>query len=427
MSHGSRNTIAHIDADHFYANCELARRPELRGKPVMVLGKLGSCILAKTPEAKKAGVTTAMPLWEAKKLVPSVPVSKDGSFLRSARAGEGYYLQGDFRYYTLVSRQLMDLLGEWSPAMEVYSVDEAFLDLEGLRGLHKKTYAGIGDQIRREARDRIGITVSVGVSVNKTLAKMACELNKPDGTTVVNWRDITSFLEQIPVGDIPGVGGSRGALLEKYSIRTAAQFAALPQSTIQGWFGKTGHLLWRELRGETSFPLQTEPPPPKTIARTSSFDKPTPDRKAVRGLAIYHLERAIEALCRHNLLVGEVILHLRDREFHVYGLPYRFEKPTRDFFELVGALAELLERIPRNRVWRSAGACLTRLTPNTGRQLDLFADIDRLNRIEELNKARLRLNERFGRTTVRSGTTLFINEKCARSGWRLGLPLTKIG
>jgi len=419
------NATAHIDADYFYANCELARNPKLRGKPVMVLGKLGSCILAKTPEAKRLGIGTAMPLWDAKKICPpertgSVPV-RTGT---GGRAGpKGIYLQGDFRYYTIVSRYLMDLLTEWSPIVEVYSVDEAFMDLNGLRGMYRMPYDRIADRIREEVKNRIGITVSVGISVNKTLAKMACELHKPDGTTVIAGKDIDNFLSEIPVEEIPGIGMSRSELLDKYGIHTALQLARTPQSVIQQLFGKTGLLLWRELRGEISFPVQKEPPPPKSIARTSSFDKPLTDVRVVQGMAVFHMERAIEALYRHHLLTGEMVLYLRDKAFRMYGLNHRFEKPTNDFYELVDILSDLAKNIPRNQIWRSTGVILSRLSPASGRQLNLFESPDKLVKSENVNHAKLKLNERFGRTTVRSGTTLFISQKDKSESGRLDFPL----
>ncbi len=400
------NAVAHIDADYFFANCELARKPELRGKPVMVLGKLGSCILAKTPEAKQAGITTAMPLWDAKKACP-----------------KGIYIHGDFRYYTILSRYLMSLLGEWSPVLEIYSVDEAFMDLKGLRGLYRMPYNRIADRIREEIKNRIGITVSVGVSVNKTLAKVACELNKPDGTTMVPGRAISDFLSTIPVGDIPGIGRSRSELLFKYGIKSAQQLAETSQNLIQRWFGKTGVLLWRELRGETSFPIQKDSPPPKSIARTSSFDKPHTNLQVVHGMATYHLERAIEALYRHHLLVKEFALYLREKSFMTYGLKHRFESPTNDFYELVKALSKTIKNMPSNRIWRSTGVILSHLSPSCGQQLNLFEDPKKIECQDELNQAKLDLNKRFGRTTVRSGATLFISKKYTINKERLDLPL----
>ncbi len=385
------NTIALVDADYFYANCELARHPEWRGKPVMVLGRLNSCILAKSPEAKKAGIGTAMAAWDARKVCP-----------------HGIFVEGDFRYYTLMSRRLMEILRRWSPVVDVYSVDEAFMDLNGLRGLYRKPFDQIAREIQHEVHESLGITVSFGISVNKTLAKMAVEINKPNGILAVPGKGIDAFLATLPASEIPGIGFNRAALLEKFGIRTALQFARWPQIQIERLLGKSGLLLWREMRGEISFPLQSESAPPKSIGRTSSFDHPISSLDQVHGLAVYHLERAFESLRRNHLLTGELVLHLRDKEFHIYGIPHRFEQPTDDFGELVSAMRELASKIPKSHIWRSAGAMLVRLTPATGRQLDLFEDPQKMVRSEQLTEARLKLNERFGRTMVRSGTTLLI-------------------
>lgn len=397
--------VAHIDADYFYANCELARRPELRGKPVMVFGRLDTCILAKTPEAKAMGITTALPSWEAKKLCT-----------------QGIFLKGDFRYYTLISRQMMEIFRQWSPVVEVYSVDEAFMDLDGLRGMYHKSYEQMGDALRAEIRVRLGITVSVGVSVNKTLAKMACELHKPNGTTIIPGKQVREFLRGMPVNEIPGIGNSRGALLEKYGVKNCQQLAEMPEGLISRLFGKMGVFLWRELRGESSFPLVSDPPPPKNIGRTSSFDKCTNDLRQVEGLAFYHLERGLSALHRHKLLVNEMALHLRDYDFRVYGIPQKLVRPTDDFFALAGSLSELLKQIPKEKFWRSTGVLFTKLQSSTVRQPDLFEGVNKIETDEKLNRAKDHLNDRYGQMTVTSGSTLFLNHKTQNQKERFSLP-----
>jgi len=395
--------IAHIDADAFYASCELARRPELRGKPVMVFGRLDTCILAKSPEAKAMGIKTAMPSWEAKKLCP-----------------KGIYIKGDFRYYTLISRYMMEIFRKWSPVVEIYSVDEAFIDMDGLRGMYKKSYEKIGDAIREEIQTRLGITVSIGISVNKTLAKMACELNKPNGSTIITGKRVREFLRNIPVTEIPGIGSSRGALLKKYKVATCLELAQLPPSLIERLFGKMGVFLWRELNSEYSFPIDHEPAPPKTIGRTSSFDKCVSDVRQVEGLAFYHLERTLQPLHRHQLLVEEMRLHLRDYDFRVYGVPYRLDKPTDDFFKLAGILGQLIAQVPRQKLWRSVGVIFTKVRPGKVRQLDLFEGAEKMIRDEEVNKAKDRLNERYGQFSVSSASSLFYETKKMSQDERVG-------
>jgi DNA polymerase-4/DNA polymerase V len=372
----------------------------------MVFGRLDTCILAKTPEAKAMGITTAIPSWEAKKLCP-----------------KGIYLKGDFRYYTLISRQMMEIFRQWSPVVEVYSVDEAFIDMEGLRGMYHKSYEQIGDAIRKEVRARLGITVSIGISVNKTLAKMACELNKPDGTTVLPGKRIREFLRSIPVCEIPGIGVSRGALLEKYKVHSCQDFSEMPESLVSRLFGKMGVFLWRELRSESSFPVVSDPPPPKNIGRTSSFDKCTPDLRQVEGLAFYHLERSLSALHRHQLLVNEMILHLRDYDFRICGIPYRLDKPTDDFFTLAGVLSKLLQQVRPRKLWRSVGVIFVNLQSASIRQPDLFEGVQKIVTEEKLNRARDDLNERYGQFAVTSGSTLFLSPEKKVRKERFNLPL----
>jgi len=162
------NAIAHIDADCFFASCELVRRPELIGSPVCILSSQDACVIAKTYDAKAAGIKTGMPVWEAKKLMP-----------------HAVYLSADFHFYGLLSKKMFSILKRYAPDMEIYSIDEGFLDLNGTRDLWKKDYKGIAHDIRRSVQREVGITVSVGVSITRILAKMASEYNKPNGVTIV--------------------------------------------------------------------------------------------------------------------------------------------------------------------------------------------------------------------------------------------------
>ena len=190
------NAVAHVDADCFFAACELARSPKLRGRPVCVMSSQDACIVAKTYDAKAVGIRTGMPVWEAKKLLP-----------------RAVYLPADFAYYGQVSDKLFAILSRFTPEVEVYSIDEAFLGLNGIRSLWRKSFAEIADTIRTAIKSEAGITASIGISVTKTLAKIASDIHKPDGTMLVPGREIQSFLAGVEIKDIPGIGGNRRALL----------------------------------------------------------------------------------------------------------------------------------------------------------------------------------------------------------------------
>lgn len=397
--------IGLVDADGFFASCELSRNPQLRGKPVMVLGKLGSFVLAKTQEAKERGVKTVMPYQEAKRLCP-----------------DGIYIEGDFRFYTMISRQLMAILKEWCPVVQVTSIDEAYLDMSGMPEMYGKDYEALGDQLRAQVRSQLGITVSIGISLNKVLAKMACTRKKPDGTALLLPEEVLRFLAGEEVGDIPGIGYRREQVVSKYAITKASELANLPMSIIKSLFGRNGILLWKELRGEYIFKVDPHPRIPKQIGRTSSFERSVSDIRMVEGLAFYHLERSLEALHRHKLMTGEISLHLRDYDLRIYRIPLKLEKPTDDFFTLAKALSKLIRRVPRARLWRSAGVLFYDLRSADVKQLDLFEGIEKMLKDERLNQARDRLNEYYGQFAVTSGSTLFLNQKKKRED-RFNQPL----
>jgi len=396
--------IALIDADGFFASCELSRHPELKGKPVMVLGSIGSFVLAKSQEAKERGVKTVMPYWEAKKLCP-----------------EGVFLEGDFRFYTLVSRKLMGILREWSPSVQVSSIDEAYMDLKGLSEMHGKTDWEIGEMIRQEVEIKLGITVTVGISVNKVLSKMACELKKPNGTAVLLREDIPEFLTKMEIEKIPGIGHRKQKALEGYGFKTAYELSLLSTTMVKNLFGRNGLMLWRELKGEYMFRVETVRKAPKQIGRTSSFHKPTSNMRDLEGLAFYHLERSMEALHRDELSAGEIHLYLRDQEFKRSYLTNSFERPTDDFSQLTKALQKLLRQIPPGKTWRSAGILLTDLRSSKIKQLSLFEGAEKIQKEEELNHAKDALNKRFGQFTVTTASSLFFERKRRGKEEKLGI------
>ncbi|QQR83482.1 DNA polymerase IV [Candidatus Peregrinibacteria bacterium] len=394
--------VAHIDADGFFAACEVARRPHLQGKPVMVLGKLGGFVLAKTEAAKACGVKTVMRLHEAKKLCP-----------------HGIFLSGDLRYYTVVSRQLMSLLKTWSPVVQVTSIDEAFIDFTGLSEMHKTTDRGVADAIRKSVSDQLGITVSVGVAPNKTLAKMGSEANKPNGTTMIDPQSVDAFLKTQALGDIPGIGQRRQAFLEGTLVRTAYDFAQLPYTQVKKWFGITGVFLWRELNGESSFPLKPEREAPKQIGRTSSFRTLTPDPTVIVGMSQFHLERALESLHQWQLTTQKITLYLRTKELKRFYLEANLKEPTRNFQIMVKALTGLYQKIPIGFTWRSAGVFLTDLRPDTGKQLNLFDPIADQLKNDQLEAAKQALNQKYGHRTIMSGSMLLAEQEWRRDYERL--------
>lgn len=198
--------ILHVDADAFFTSVEQALVPSLRGKPV-VTGRERGIIACASYEAKAAGIKRGIPLFEAKKICPSLVI-----------------LPSDYETYSLYSKRIFNIMRDFTPAVEEYSVDEAFADITGLRRTYRASYEDIASRIQVRIRKELGITVSVGLSLSKSLAKLCSKFRKPAGFTAVQGRHIHILLQKTPLDKVWGFGPNTVGLLEKYGLRTAYDF-----------------------------------------------------------------------------------------------------------------------------------------------------------------------------------------------------------
>ncbi|HET7875144.1 MAG TPA: DNA polymerase IV, partial [Methylomirabilota bacterium] len=218
----SARTIIHVDMDAFYASVEQRDRPELRGRPVIVGAdpRGRGVVSAASYEARRFGVHSAMPIGRAARLCPSAA-----------------FLPVDMDKYARVSREIMSILAGYTPVVEPCSIDEAFLDVTASRDL-----LGPGPAIARSIKERIrtetGLTASVGVASNKFVAKVASDLDKPDGLVVVEPGSEAAFLAPLPVSRLWGVGRVTAGQLEAMGIRTIGQLAAVPEAHLRARFGR---------------------------------------------------------------------------------------------------------------------------------------------------------------------------------------------
>ena len=203
-----------LDGDAFFASVTQAVHPELKGKPV-VTGYERGIATAVSYEARALGVKRGDRCWEIAKKYPTVVIT-----------------HSDYRIYHLFSEKMFSVMRKYSPCVEVYSVDEGFCDLKGMRRPLHMSYEQIAKAIKDEIEKSLGITVSIGVSVTKSLAKLAVNKNKPSGLTIVPGKEIDQLLKEVPVNKIWGIGGATTAFLGKLNINTAYEFAKKPESTI---------------------------------------------------------------------------------------------------------------------------------------------------------------------------------------------------
>lgn len=380
------NAIAHIDADSFYASCERLRHPELQGRPICVLSNQNAFVVAKTYDAKAKGVTTGMSVWDAKRLVPNAE-----------------FLTPDFRYYGQLSERMFSILRRYSPGVEVYSIDESFVDMNGLRGLYRKGFRQIADDIRHDVRAEVGITVSVGISCTKTLAKIASESNKPDGTTVIPGRRISRFLADVPVSDIPGIGKNRTALLHKFAIRTALDFADRDVKAIDKLLGKLGTGLWNELNGTSVYAITTEDPLPKSVARTSSMGEVATDRNRVMAWLSYHAHRLVSGLVAKKILAQRFSVFLTLDTFEQMAIEIRLPNPTNSIQRIMEAVSRAcLSLYEPDTRYRGSGVIATHIVREQSVTPDLFGEMDKDRKQRELMLVMNDINHRFGNHAVAS-------------------------
>lgn len=287
-------TVLHVDLDAFFVAMELLRRPELRGRPVIV-GYPGPRGVVSTAsyEARRFGVRSAMPMARARELCPGAVI-----------------LPPDFSWYAPASRAFHAILRSYSPAVEPVSVDEAYLDVAGSERLFG-TPAEIGAAIRERIRAEIGITASVGIAVNRLVAKVASDAAKPDGLLRVPPGEEAAFLAPRPVRDLPGVGRRTADVLAGLGIATIGELAAVPESVLEAKFGRHGADLRRRALGIAPGGVAPALPGRRSISREHTFERDERSAERLRAVLLSQAERVADDLARQQRAARTVVLKLR--------------------------------------------------------------------------------------------------------------------
>lgn len=378
--------IALVDCDSFFVSCEQLINPSLLNKPVCVMSNNDGCVVARSREAKAIGIKMGMPVFMAKKEFP-----------------QAIYLSGNMSLYGDVSERVMKTLKEYSPLIEVYSIDEAFVDLTGLRKMYRKDYLEIAKEIREGIKEKVGVPVSIGVSSTKVLAKLASEkAKKSDGVYRIGFRDITDELKTTDIYEIWGIGKNSTALLNKYGIRTAYRFTLMEDSKITKLLGKKGIELKKELMGESVYSVTDKYIPPKSIQKTSSFAKFTSDASYITNSLNYHAHRACKKLRSLNLKTKIIGVMLRTKDFKVYYQKIQLIQPTSFEFDIHEAIKIIFaDMFVPDVIYRSSGIIFEDLTEQT--QLSLFSSVQKNEKAENLTSAWDRLENKYGRGILFTG------------------------
>ncbi len=398
--------ILHMDADAFFASCEQAIHPELRGKPV-ITGKERGIVAAASYEAKARGVKRGMGYIDVKKVCPDAII-----------------VPSDYETYSLFSVRMFEILRRFSPDVEEYSIDEAFVDLTGLRRSFHCSYGEIGAQIQTTVERELGITVSVGVSLSKVLAKIGSKHNKPHGLTVIPGKDIHLYLEKLPADKIWGIGANTSAFLNKLGIRTALEFAAKDEEFIKRHLSKPYQEIWCELNGMSVYPVVTESKGGyQSISKTKTFTPPSDDRTFVFAQLSKNLENACIKARRHKLAATRLIIFLRKKDFRDIGVELKLSRPTAYPAELFEALKEGFNQVYQSAIpYRLTGVVLSGLMPENRVQFTLFDDTARIEKMAKIYHSVDDLSTRFGKHTIQHASSLPAKLQGQHEGQRGDIP-----
>ena len=372
--------IAHVDMDAFYASVEQRDRPELRGLPVIVGAdpKGRGVVSACSYEARVFGVRSAMPISRAYRLCP-----------------HGVYLPVDMGKYARVSTEIMAILGAFSPLVEPVSVDEAFLDLTGT-----ETLWGLpGDAVRRiktRIREETGLTASAGLAANKFVAKVASDLEKPDGLVLVEAGREPEFLAPLPIERLWGVGKATAKELQTLGVATIGQLQRLAPAVLAARLGPHGPDLLALAFGRDARPVEPFSPP-KSMGAETTFGRDCRDVATLEDTLRGQAERVARELRAEGLAACRVTLKLRWADFRTLTRSYTGD-PTQDGLEIYRRAALLLARERLIQPVRLIGVSASTFKPEAHGQLPLL-DPAAVRR-ERLARAVDRITGRFGRSAI---------------------------
>ena len=379
-------TVAHIDCDAFYASVEKRDAPELRDRPVIVGGGVRGVVTTCCYIARMSGVRSAMPMFKARKLCP-----------------EAVIIAPNFAKYRTESRRIMQKLAHITPLVQPLSLDEAWLDLAGTERLHRAPPALTLARAQAEIEADVGITVSVGLAVNKFLAKIASDLDKPRGFAVIGAGEAETFLAPRPVGMLPGVGPALARTLESDGYATIGALADADPKRLADRYGVHGLHLWRLAHGQDSRAVNPHEGR-KSLSAETTFDEDLSGLQELEDVLWLLCER-VAGHARTEGIAGRVVtLKLRASDFKIVTRRRTLPFATQTARTLFAEAREMLAGEVGERRWRLIGVGISELVSEVGAAGDFFDGGE--SRTLSGERAIDSLRGRFGAGVVVSGRSL---------------------
>ena len=386
-----KRIIFHIDQNCYFASVEMISRPELRNVPMAVAGDAKvrhGIILAKNEPAKKYGIKTAEAIWQAQAKCPDLVL-----------------VDAHHEKYEFYSKKLREMYSEYTDKVEPFGLDECWLDMTGIVSDYDEAEE-VALEIRNRVKEEFKLTCSVGISFNKVFAKLGSDYKKPDATTVFTDRNWQEKIWPLPVSDLLFVGKHTADKLAKINVKTIGDLAKTDVEFINRYLGKNGVGLWEYANGLDDSPVAESGYKriPKSVGNsTTTAEDMTSDRQIERTLHMLS-ESVASRLRRHGLKGTVVQITVRDRDLGIYekqGILYRATDDAKDIYQAARDLFK--NSYDWNKGVRSIGVRCTKLVrSDSGEQLSLFAEAQKSERDERLNKAIDEINRRYGTGVIRS-------------------------
>ncbi len=376
--------ILHVDGDAFFAMCEVSRRPDLRGKPVVV-GRERGIVTAATYEAKALGISRATPIHEVRSRFPQVAI-----------------LPSDFELYAQVSKRMYAIVRRYAPLVEEYGTDECFADLT-----HLQNPLEDARRIKEELQNELNITFSLGIGPTKVLAKLASKHKKPNGFWVITPENRKECLAQTPVQFVWGLGPKTSARLQGMGVLTSLQFTELPRARVCELFNAPILDLWTELNGTSVLAVDyVNATDQKSIQRTRSFSPATTDSGMLFSELSQHIENGCRRAHKLGVVASSVSFFLKTQAFTFHTGTLDLVLPTNNPRDILPLLrAPFLRTYRPQTLYRTTGITLSGLREPVSLQENLFETNHTHEKSQKLMQAIDSLEHRFGEHTVFFGTS----------------------
>ncbi len=406
LAHGTYpRAILHIDGDAFFASCEQSRDPALRGKPV-ITGAERDIASSMSYEAKALGITRAMRLQEIRKICPDVIV-----------------LPSDYETYSLLSKRFFDIVRRFTPDVEEYGIDECFADITGWQRPLRTNYHMMAERIQEDLRRELGFTFSIGLASTKVLAKAGSKWKKPYGLTAIPNREIPTYLAELPVGNVWGIGPRTTDTLVRLGIRTALDLARSDDARLDPFLSKPFKEIRSELRGIPALPfLAGNRSAHASVQKMKTFTPASNDPRFVFAQLAKNIESACMRARQYGLEAGKMLILLRTQTFEHQAVEIHLTCPTNFAHELLTVAKSSFDTLfSPGTFYRATMVTLLDLrTPD--RQPDLFGASLKIEGFRRIYESIDAVRAKYGKHTIHFGPSFDAHHSPRHIGSRGDVP-----